>query len=76
MTEPLRPKYVGLLVWVLGMYATSLLPARIDHLALLAVVAGFVVWFVWCCQRQPREIKRQLQAMAVRKRAHRHARVA
>lgn len=76
MTESLSPKYVGLLAWVLGISGTRLLPARLENWATVVAVIGFVAWFSWVSQRTRRDVKRQLAALAVLKKAHRRAHAA
>lgn len=70
MTESLSSKYIGLLVWVLGICGTRLLPERIENPATTVVMIGFVVWFGWVSQSTGREVKRQLAALAALRRAH------
>jgi hypothetical protein len=60
MTEPFSPKYLALLVWVLGIYLTRLAPARIENWATIAAVIGFLAWFGRVSQRTRRGVRRQL----------------
>jgi hypothetical protein len=76
MTESLSPKYLGLLAWVLGIYLTRLLPARLENWATVVAVIGFLAWFGWVSQRTRRDVRRQLAAPSALKRGRREANAA
>lgn len=66
MTEALWPKYAWLLSWVLGVYATRLMPTRVENWATMFVLAGFVVWFDRNTHRTRRGINRRLESLHAR----------
>jgi len=68
MTESLGAKYIGLLVWLLGISGTRMLPAAIANRMTTVAVAGFVAWFIWESRRTHREVQRQLNAISSRRR--------
>lgn len=71
MTQSLKPKYVGLLLWVLAIGGAGMLPAGIRQAALYCAVLGFIAWFVHESQRGPRALRRHLREMAGERRRHR-----
>ena len=74
ITESLAAKYLGLLAWLLAICGTRMLPAAIADSATTLAFFGFVGWFIWESGRTHREVQRQLNALATRRRAQRDRR--